>query len=143
MNVKKLVDNVTKFEMRFSGLLNTSLVFEKKGDERTVDYDGPAFTIEDATSMPRTLTKKEWDELFYKIFGECKVMNYPKKIKSNYAFLDGEIWNMHIEFANRRAKNTEGHYAYPDNWNELTKVLSQYYSWFYTYEEENEEDEEE
>ncbi len=63
-------------------------------------------------------------------------MKYPAEFKNELIILDGETWNMHIEFANRKAKNSGGENAYPENWNELAKVLAQYDS-FYDYDEEN------
>ena len=136
MTVKELVDNVTKFEMGSFGYLGSrSVIFEKIGEKRTVRCEGSAFIFEKYNFLPKTLTEEEWDSLFYKIFGECEVMKYPKEFTTEDLILDRETWNMHIEFANRRAKNSGGYNAYPDNWDKLAEALAGYDS-FYDYEEE-------
>lgn len=136
MTVKELVDNVTKFEMGSFGYLGMrSVIFEKIGEKRTVRCEGSAYIFEKNSFIPKELTEEEWDSLFYKIFGECEVMKYPKEFKTEDLIMDGETWNMHIEFANRRAKNSGGDNAYPDNWDKLAKALAEYDS-FYDYEEE-------
>ncbi len=131
MTVKELVDNVTKFEMGSFGYGGSrSVIFEKNGEERTVRCEGIAYIHEKYYFEPRILTKEEWDDLFCKIFGECEVMKYPKEFESEHLILDGETWSMHIEFANRRAKNSGGYNAYPDNWNKLAKALAKYDKFF-------------
>ena len=136
MTVKELVENVTKFEMESFGYLGTrTLIFERSGGERTVRCEGCAYVFEEYYFAPKTLTEEEWDNLFGRIFGECGVMKYPKEFENNDLILDGETWSMHIEFANRRAKNSGGYNAYPDNWNLLAKALAAY-DGFYDYEEE-------
>ena len=145
MTGKELVDNATKFEMGSYGDWGArSVVFEIIGEERTIRFEGFHFVYKEYNFEPRILTKEEWDEFFYKIFGECNVMKYPKEfVNTEYIILDGETWNMHIEFANRRAKNSGGYNAYPENWKELAKILAQYDSFYeYDAEEEDIEDEE-
>lgn len=142
MTVRELIDNVTRFEMGSFGYLGErTVIFEKKGEERTVHCEGLAFIYKEYEFKPRTLSKEEWDEFFYKIFGECNVMKYPKEfVNTEFVILDGETWNMHIEFANRRAKNSGGYNAYPENWKELADILAKYDS-FYEYDTEEEDEE--
>ena len=136
MTVKELVDNVTKFEMGSSGYCGMrTVIFEKKGGERTIRCEGIASIFERYKFEPRVLSKEEWDNFFSKIFGECEVMKYPKVFETDNFIFDGASWNMHIEFANRRAKNSGGYMAYPDNWDKLAEALATYDS-FYDYEEE-------
>ncbi len=137
MTVKELTENVTRFEMGSFGYLGERrVIFEKNGEERTVRCEGFATIHKEYEFEPRALSEEEWNGFFYKIFGECEVMKYPAEFKNELIILDGETWNMHIEFANRKAKNSGGENAYPENWNELAKVLAQYDS-FYDYDEEN------
>ena len=144
MTVKELVDNVTKFEMGSFGYGGSrSVIFEKIGEERTVRWEGFAFIPEEYDFVPKPLSIEEWDELFSIIFGECEVMKYPKNYECKHLILDGETWNMHIEFANRRAKNSGGYNAYPDNWNQLAKALAKYDKFFDYEDEEYEIDEDE
>ena len=135
MTVKELVDNVTKFEMGSLGYCgNRKLIFEKNGDERTVRCEGFCSVSSPEKFDPRVLSKEEWEAFFTGIFGECEVMKYPREFESDCQFFDGVYWSMHIEFANRRAKNSGGYMVYPDNWDTLTKLLAEYDS-FYGYED--------
>lgn len=125
MTVKEYVENVTVFEFEicgyFSGWLNIRL--KKEDGKRTVSVE-PVMRYEDEYKAgERILTEEEWTAFFTKIFEECGVMKYSADYRPVDIILDGEQWNLHIEFANRRAKNSRGSNEYPATFDALIEAI--------------------
>lgn len=125
MTVKEYVENVTAFEFGICGYLSGMLDVKLRSEngKRTISVEPMLEFEEDYKKGERVLTEEEWTAFFTKLFDECGVMKYRADYRPVDIILDGEHWNIHIEFANRRAKNSQGSNEYPATWDALIEAI--------------------
>lgn len=125
MTVKEYVENVTAFEFGICGYLSGMLdvKLRSKNGKRTISIEPMLEFEEDYKKGERVLTEEEWTALFTKLFEECRVMEYAEEFRIKDLIMDGESWNMVIEFRDGSVKESRGNNAYPDTWDALIEAI--------------------
>ena len=122
MTTKDFTENFTKLEFEifgYCGFKRVSLCGNIMERDGIVIYH-----IDDGLEKTLEISPERKQYFLETLFDKVGVMDYKTEYKNHNQLLDGERWSLHIEFCNRKAKNSGGYMAYPENYDDLLRALS-------------------
>ena len=122
-NVEGFRENLTKFYFMAGGYFGgyESISVEKTDKKIIYIYRHDYKRI----SIKYSISKKKWNEFTEKIFNES-IYKWKKKYYNN-DILDGEQWELKMEFNDLILFESFGSNEYPNNWDTFQEIIYEYF----------------